>query len=206
MPCKVQPLLPSIGLELYQLGVQIWAKKIVINILNLLWQFFVLLGKFSLLWRPIIELNHLVTLGPKLTSYFGKWFELTDFVVELGHVDFHLLAMKPVILAQLADGPDQAQLSALREALVYFNRAPTRGAPIHDRPVVDQVRHRSNHLWKGKDMELSNEMLVSAQVVNCHSYECQKYTDSSLQIIPQLGWQLGRYRTHSYKKNLANLI
>ena len=27
MPCKVQPLLPSIGLELYQLGVQIWAKK-----------------------------------------------------------------------------------------------------------------------------------------------------------------------------------
>ena len=28
MPCKVQLLLPSIGLELYQLGVQIWAKKL----------------------------------------------------------------------------------------------------------------------------------------------------------------------------------
>ena len=27
MPCKVQLLLPPIGLELYQLGVQIWAKK-----------------------------------------------------------------------------------------------------------------------------------------------------------------------------------
>ena len=27
MPCKVQSLLPSIGLELYQLGVQTWAKK-----------------------------------------------------------------------------------------------------------------------------------------------------------------------------------
>ena len=27
MPCKVQSLLTSIGLELYQLGVQTWAKK-----------------------------------------------------------------------------------------------------------------------------------------------------------------------------------
>ena len=27
MPCKVQPLLPSIGLELYQLGVHFLAKK-----------------------------------------------------------------------------------------------------------------------------------------------------------------------------------
>jgi len=58
--------------------------------------------------------------------------ELTDFVVELCHVHLHLLAVKPVVLAELADGPDQAQFSALREAFVNFNRAPASGAPVHD--------------------------------------------------------------------------
>ena len=54
MPCKVQPLLPSIGLELYQLGVQIWAKKKKKKIWLLIGQYWEKLGNFLF--------YHLVTL------------------------------------------------------------------------------------------------------------------------------------------------
>ena len=72
--------------------------------------------------------------------------ELTDFVVELRHVDLHLLAVKPVVLAELANGPDLAELPALGEALIDLDGPPPGGAPVHDHPVVDEVRHRSDHL------------------------------------------------------------
>ena len=60
MPCKVQPLLPSIGLELYQLGVQIWGKK-----WGTWWLFH--LDKFA---HTIVELNDTNFVDCNLSAYY----------------------------------------------------------------------------------------------------------------------------------------
>ena len=54
-----------------------------------------------------------------------------DLVIELSHVELHLLAVEGMVLGVLAQRSHTVQTASHAEGLEYFHRAPLGGAPVH---------------------------------------------------------------------------